>query len=195
MNYIYLIRNGESFIFKVGIAQDVESRLAQLQTGNPVELVIVSSYGFPNAENVEKVLHQKWSGVRMRGEWFEFDTRDINQFDEICRLLGGVPYVPNAEVSSPDEVDEAEILSEPGAGGKWDFSAMFADGWRMEKSTSKGVNGRYWCWRKGTENKQYLYGGLIDELPYPVPDMRLIYRDHQEPFNPPNKVLEDVGNE
>jgi hypothetical protein len=191
MSYVYLIRNGESFLFKVGIAQDVESRLAQLQTGNPVELVVESSYEFPNAEIIEKVLHQKWSSVRTRGEWFDFNTRDVEQFDEICRLLGGVPYSPNADVSSPEDVEEAESLAEPAEGvTKWDYAAMFADGWCMDIYGNGRTNGqgKYWGWRKRKDGQSgYVYGGLIDELPYPIPDMRLIYRDGQEPFNPPRK--------
>lgn len=59
MQYLYLIhcRNGLRDFYKVGVANDVESRLAQLQTGNPLEMKILGAYGFDNAEIPERAIH------------------------------------------------------------------------------------------------------------------------------------------
>lgn len=178
--YLYLIRC-QSF-YKIGIANDVESRLAQLSTGNPFPLEVVSVYGFNNAQPVEAAIHQRFSYRRKRGEWFELDPDDLVDYDGICNLLGGV--ISASDEPSEEDIEAAEEIAEPTEGGKWDYAAMFSDGWRIEKSTSKGVNGRYWCWRKGGENsgRKYLYGGLIEDLPYQDLDtMRRVFRDKEQP--------------
>lgn len=178
MQYLYLIKCQQ--YYKIGVANDVRARLAQLSTGNPFELNVLAVYGYENAEVVERALHQRFTNRWERGEWFSLDPEDLDVLAMVCQHLGGrreeVPTVQD------DEVEDAEVLAEPAEGGKWDYAAMFADGWRMEKSTSKGVNDRYWCWRKGVESvgKKYLYGGLIQDLPRPIEDMRRVYRDGEK---------------
>lgn len=114
----------------------------------------------------------------MNGEWFALSESHIQTFNMLCRLLGGKAYFPKSKVSNGDDLEDADqSLESANEGAKWDFSAMFADGWRMERSTSKGVNNRYWCWRKGSENigRKYIYGGLISDLPYQIEEMRSRY--------------------
>jgi hypothetical protein len=179
MSYVYLIQSKQfpfwRSIYKIGIANDVESRLAQLQTGNPNELVIESCYEFPNAQAVETALHQRFSKERVRNEWFELTNADLEDFENICTLLGGMPFVPESEVSSFDDVDEAEEIQETVfSGDKFDYAAMFADGWRMAE---QGRGSKYWNWRRGSTNRETVYGGRIVDLPHSIEDMRRIYRD------------------
>lgn len=175
--YLYLIscKNNWQTFYKVGIANDVESRLAQLQTGNPLELSIEECYQFDNAEIVERAIHQAWKKERVRGEWFELGGDGVEKFQEVCQALGGDVYVPESYDPDDSMVEEAEEMQEGlNDGARWDFTQMFKDGWRIEKSTSKGVNNRYWCWRKGAESigRKYIYGGVIDALPYPIDEMK-----------------------
>ena len=58
MQYLYLIKCQQ--YYKIGVANDVESRLAQLSTGNPFPLEVEIVYLFDNAEVVERALHQKF---------------------------------------------------------------------------------------------------------------------------------------
>jgi hypothetical protein len=110
MSYVYLIRSIE--YYKIGIANDVESRLAQLQTGNPNELVIEACYEFPNSQTVEAVLHQKFIYVRKRGEWFQLTSADLETFNQICTLLGG-EHIENIDnTASLEEVKDAEEMQE-----------------------------------------------------------------------------------
>ena len=176
MSYVYLIRSIE--YYKIGIANDVESRLAQLQTGNPNELVIESCYEFPNSQAVEAALHQKFVYVRKRGEWFQLTNSDLETFRQICTLLGGIPFVPNSEVSNPEGIEEMqEAMMTDGA--KFDYAAMFADGWRIEpfgKEAGKNGKGIYWGWRKRTKDEdKYIYGGAISTLPYLIEEMKKRY--------------------
>lgn len=109
MQYIYLIKSGP--FHKIGVANDVVARLANLQTGNPYPLILSGCYGFENAEIVEKVLHQKFSKTRERGEWFELSPQNISELHDLCILLGGEITVTTSVVSEND-VEIAEEIQD-----------------------------------------------------------------------------------
>ena len=109
--YLYLIKC-QNF-FKIGIANDVENRIAQLSTGNPFPLEIMASYEFENAAPVEAAIHQRYAGVRKRGEWFELDDHDLVDFEQICQLLGGCNYaIFSTPIVEDSEIEEAEEIQE-----------------------------------------------------------------------------------
>lgn len=179
MQYLYLIRCQQ--YYKIGVASDVQSRLAQLSTGNPFELEVLSVYGFANAEPIERALHQRFTDARRRGEWFELSEFDREKVDEICNLLGGAYQFEDATIGE-EEIEQAEEIQKEvfDTLDKWDFAAMFADGWRMERTTNgrhTGEGSRYWCWRKGnaSKGKKYIYGGVLSNLPHSIEEMRRIY--------------------
>lgn len=183
MQYIYLIQSGE--YYKIGIANDPKSRLAQLQTGNPIKLQLVFCYGFEDASAVERVLHQKYTDLRINGEWFGFDHSPEYEFSQICFMLGGKSLdIPQSEQEAElEEVEEAEEIQETLADGeKFDYSQMFADGWRMETVNENGKK-RNWVWRRGNgETRKTIYGGSMNSLPYSIENMRRVYRDGLEPL-------------
>ena len=179
MQSLYLIQCQQ--FYKIGIANDIENRLVQLSTGNPFELEVLATYGFENATAVETVLHQKFNSQRARGEWFELNAHHVDGFHTICQLLGGIPgtKTPKQPTLSYDDIEEAEALAEHIDGAKWDYSAMFCDGWRMEYSgsISAGTKGKVWIWRRGSYNeRKALYGGRIDDLPHSIEEMRRLYQ-------------------
>lgn len=70
--YVYFIRDGLGHI-KIGMSNDVQSRLAELQTANPMDLEYYRGLKFKNisdARKAEKELHKMFRDVRLRGEWF-----------------------------------------------------------------------------------------------------------------------------
>lgn len=168
---------------KIGVANDVQLRLSQLATGNPFPMEVLAVFEYKNAVTVEKALHQKFSSVRVKGEWFSLTENQAEEAKNICRLLGGVDVTANILPTLPteDEISETEDIFDTSEIARWDYAAMFSDGWRMERSTSKGVNGRYWCWRKGmNDDRKYIYGGLVEQLPHDIETMRRIYRDGEK---------------
>lgn len=177
MDNLYLIRCNE--YYKIGIATELQNRLTSLQTGNPYRLIVEACFQFPNAAIVEKVLHQKFARVRKLGEWFELGSREVYEFVSVCEILDGVRSEFTNELVNPVEIEEAEQVQETNnVGAKWDYAAMFADGWRMNVQDSRRL---YWNWRKGSEgNSQTIYGGAIADLPYSIEDMRRIYRDGEK---------------
>jgi len=118
MQYLYLIKCQQ--FYKIGIANDVQSRLAQLSTGNPFELEVLAVYGYDNAEIVERALHQAFANNRKRGEWFELDIPELNNFRKICQLLGGVwAYEKELATVGEGELAEAEQEQELLGGINW----------------------------------------------------------------------------
>lgn len=70
--YVYFIRDGLGHI-KIGVATNVKTRIAQLQTANPMKLDYY--YGMhvktvDDAYEIERELHSKFSKDRLMGEWF-----------------------------------------------------------------------------------------------------------------------------
>src|SRR5271157_1983387 len=109
MQYLYLIQCQQ--FLKIGVANDVEVRLAQLATGNPYPLHVVAAYGFENASAVETVLHQKFSHLRKFGEWFEFDAEGVKECIRLIQDLGG--RLPKSySAPTEEEIEEAEEVTQ-----------------------------------------------------------------------------------
>lgn len=71
MGYVYAIRALGTPYVKIGVAEDVEARLAALQTGTPLELAILHEVemGVRDYE-LEELMHTRYAEMRVRGEWF-----------------------------------------------------------------------------------------------------------------------------
>lgn len=74
-SYIYIISAGRGQL-KVGIAQDIQKRMAQLQTGCPEHLRLVHQVPIVaiKAQRLEKALHRRLKRYRIRGEWFRLSA-------------------------------------------------------------------------------------------------------------------------
>lgn len=72
--YVYIMEiKGERYV-KIGVAENPENRLRQLQTGIPFELGILVKFTYPDRDaafRAEKHLHQVFCRFGMVREWFE----------------------------------------------------------------------------------------------------------------------------
>ncbi len=72
--YVYLIKcMDKSGFIKVGMANNVESRMAALQIGCPYKLELIISIKCKSrrhAYNIENRIHKASKKYRVRGEWF-----------------------------------------------------------------------------------------------------------------------------
>ena len=66
---IYLIRDGDCY--KLGLADNPEGRLYDLQVGNPRQLELVRFWRVDRAPEVEERLHAVFDAYHVRGEWFK----------------------------------------------------------------------------------------------------------------------------
>lgn len=75
--WIYVLREaGDDSAVKVGFANDVIKRIAQLQAGNRRQLHIVRM--FHGDSQLEAALHRAFKNERIAGEWFEYSD-DVKQ--------------------------------------------------------------------------------------------------------------------
>lgn len=100
--WIYVLRGRPKSAVKIGIARDVEARIATLQTGNPDELHLLAS--FPGSQAHETALHRYLQAERIRGEWFEGElTEQVVAWAKMCqrvhRKRGVCLAVPEHEAS------------------------------------------------------------------------------------------------
>lgn len=65
---IYFIQAGTSGPIKIGISDNIQTRLTVLQTAHFLELRLIAHCQGTNAD--EKELHDRFNHLRMRGEWF-----------------------------------------------------------------------------------------------------------------------------
>jgi Meiotically Up-regulated Gene 113 (MUG113) protein len=80
MHYVYFITDGE--YIKIGISNNVKSRLSGLQTSNPKKLSLLSSIECPDstyAGELERTLHERFSESRASGEWFKLDWETVQK--------------------------------------------------------------------------------------------------------------------
>ena len=66
--YVYFIQCGKTGPIKIGYANDVKARLATLQTASPFDLRLLAT--IKGRPSLERQLHNRFAGDRLRGEWF-----------------------------------------------------------------------------------------------------------------------------
>lgn len=85
MAYVYLIRQGESDLYKIGSTSgDPEKRLVQLQCGNPERLHLIQTYRTIHHQKIESLMHIAYGNNRVRNEWFRFDLSMEDEFINEC---------------------------------------------------------------------------------------------------------------
>jgi hypothetical protein len=62
---------------KIGVAKNIEGRKRNLQTGNPLNLRLLGWINTGDTFELERNLHDHFSGRRVRGEWFDIEPADI----------------------------------------------------------------------------------------------------------------------
>ena len=84
MQILYVLQNGDTDQYKIGITNDLNRRLGEIQTGCPFELKVVKVWTHRQREQIkkyERVLHKYYEkcGCRLRtnGEWFSLHKADI----------------------------------------------------------------------------------------------------------------------
>lgn len=89
MRYIYLIKAEKEDVvhYKIGIAKNINKRIKELQTGNPMKLVLINQFESEFPTLVEKTLHRKFNLLHENGEWFNLEQKDVDDFIINCQKL------------------------------------------------------------------------------------------------------------
>jgi hypothetical protein len=82
---IYLVRQENSNLYKIGCTRrSVKTRMDELQTANPITLVLVHEYKSKYGYQLEGYLHRMYTDKNVQLEWFELDTTDVDSFLTRC---------------------------------------------------------------------------------------------------------------
>jgi hypothetical protein len=90
----YIVRAGDTM--KIGRSENARARIAELQTGNPVELEIVKIL----VGDYESGLHEALADYHIRGEWFSFSEASVAKLQV---TLPGLQRPPSGR--RPDAVE------------------------------------------------------------------------------------------
>lgn len=95
MKYVYLLKAGQNH-YKVGVATNVNKRIAGIQTPNPIHIDIVATKLVTNAEQVESNIHKALQQMKAGGgtEWFELTPE---QAVEVAILINKNPELDISE--------------------------------------------------------------------------------------------------
>lgn len=92
--FLYLLFISELNVCKIGISNNVEKRIKQLQTGCPYKIDLVKAHKTEMASKIEKVMHRKYSALKvdcneynLLGEWFYVKIDDVISFESNCREI------------------------------------------------------------------------------------------------------------
>lgn len=81
--YIYIIKNPDNDRIKIGVSNNVEKRIATLETGAGTKLdLIYKSLVCSNAFNIERDVHKYFEEYRIFGEWFSVNENEVINFLE-----------------------------------------------------------------------------------------------------------------
>lgn len=86
---LYVIQSGENY--KIGITDNFEKRLRDLQSSNPHTIQARLIMRVSNAGRLERALHHLFRARRIRGEWFKLDAPDL----ELLQCIAGAKVVLN----------------------------------------------------------------------------------------------------
>jgi len=83
--FVYLVR-AESGEYKIGRSKNVEARLRNFRTLSPLEFELLHSFYADHASKAESELHKKFTGKRIKREWFSLDGVDVSMIMSISKF-------------------------------------------------------------------------------------------------------------
>lgn len=114
--HVYLIGSPMIRSVKIGLSDNPADRAIALQTGSPVQLVVIIA--IPGGPRLERKLHDYFRAYRTHGEWFDFGEENPVPLFVSAATLMGYPVHPNRVASEdrprvfdiPDESPESSRL-------------------------------------------------------------------------------------
>ena len=85
--FVYLVKQSINGYCKIGKSKNPYKRLQSLQTGNPLEVVVLERVFSLDCFKLEHLLHQYFSAYWIRGEWFDLSDELISEFGAIAMKL------------------------------------------------------------------------------------------------------------
>ena len=84
--FIYFLLNKDSSAIKIGQTKNLEKRIRTLQTSSPAKLKLLKSLQVEGSEEAlkqEQSLHQKFSPIKITGEWFKAEKELLDYISQL----------------------------------------------------------------------------------------------------------------
>lgn len=98
--FLYIVCDDYGFC-KIGVAQNVEKRLRELQIGNASSLTLAWSHASDTPYAHEASAHNAMRAKHIRGEWFECSPEDA--VSAVFEAMGGERIEPPAKAPLADD--------------------------------------------------------------------------------------------
>jgi hypothetical protein len=114
--FVYLIRDGETSLYKIGRTRNLENRLKQLN-GNqsPNEKHIVFYIEVINAKPTEEILHNKYKKYNHRHEWFRLDDKQVESVIQDMNFLKNneqILYSGDYEEENNEDIENRDLFNQ-----------------------------------------------------------------------------------
>src|SRR5262245_27010827 len=107
MGYLYLFRGGD--LWKVGISNNPQKRLATINAHSPIEVELHSWIEVPMPYWVEQDIHRILCKRRDHGEWFRLSDRHVRRIQLLMALK------LNAQTRLADQANDAYFSKKTGS--------------------------------------------------------------------------------
>ena len=85
--FVYLAQASQTRWCKIGMSKQPYKRMSSLQTGSPLEIILIHRIFTFNMVALEKSLHDYYAAYSLRGEWFDLPAECIQEFPAIANQL------------------------------------------------------------------------------------------------------------
>jgi hypothetical protein len=109
--FVYVIRDEESDLIKIGVSETPQKRLVGLQTGTVNRLRLVAT--FSGGRDLEAQLHATFAAARVAGEWFRVRA------EEVERAAIAARYETQVNATEPDPYPAVTLGSSQRRGWQW----------------------------------------------------------------------------
>jgi len=84
---LYVINASGTSRYKIGFTKDLKSRLRSFRTAIPTKVDLIFYVWTTDYVYLEKLLHEDFKEMRVRGEWFELSNGDLDNLKSILQEL------------------------------------------------------------------------------------------------------------
>lgn len=91
---VYLIKQKNTDLYKIGITKNANKRKLQIQTGSPQKIEILYLYESEMASKIERFFHKKYFHTKfdetfdkIEGEWFKLNPKEVLSFNDDCQKI------------------------------------------------------------------------------------------------------------
>lgn len=89
MRYVYLLESfyENEYVYKIGVAKNVEQRIKQFRTGNTNSIELKNKFLSKYPFVLEKTLHRYFSIENLKNEWFFLNKQQVDEFISNCERI------------------------------------------------------------------------------------------------------------